>query len=72
MFPLADGYLRAHVNISGVLIKPIESKFGGGCNVTLIGHSDLKGTLPSSIVNMLSVGLPMKMMIKLKKLLEKE
>jgi START domain len=70
MYPDNDGYVRAHINISGMLLKPIDKKFGGGCAITMIGHSDLKGNLPSSILNMLSVGMPTKVMTKLKKILE--
>lgn len=66
-----EGFVRAHINISGVLIRPIDARSGGGCAVTMIGHSDLKGSIPSAIVNMLSVGMPMTMMSKVKKSLEK-
>lgn len=68
--PAAKGYVRAHINISGILIRPIEARAGGGCAVTMIGHSDLKGNLPSAVVNILSVGLPTKMMTKIKFILE--
>jgi hypothetical protein len=71
LYPHNDGYLRAEIKISGALIRPIESKFGGGCAVTMIGHSDPKGSLPSFIINQLSVTLPLKVLTKIRNILEK-
>lgn len=69
VYPDTAGFVRAQVIISGVLIRPISAKSGGGCAVTTIGHSDLKGSIPSAIVNMLSVGFPMTAMKKIKEIL---
>ena len=71
VYPDRAGFVRAQIIISGVMIKPINTKSGGGCFVTTIGHSDLKGSIPSPIVNMLSVGFPMIAMAKIKKILVK-
>lgn len=34
----------------------------GSCKVTLTAHTELGGTLPSSVINMLSTAAPLKMM----------
>jgi hypothetical protein len=69
-YPMNPNYVRGYSKISGALIRPINPHHGGGCSVSLIGHSDLGGSLPSTIVNMLSVGLPVKMMKKIRTILE--
>ena len=57
--PLKQGYVRGVIKVSGYHIKPLphDSKT---CEVTLCAHTDLGGSLPSSLINALSSVAPMK------------
>ena len=63
-YPHNDGFVRASIHCSGAHIRPIDSKLGGGCAITVIGHSDLKGSIPSVVINQLSSSIPYKFMRK--------
>ena len=75
---LADGYVRGRLQISGYYIQPYASLQQpgdvpvDGCRVTLTAHSELGGTLPSSIINMLSTAAPIKILAQIAKILEKK
>ena len=66
------GYVRGFVNISGYFIQPksvlqpTDPFFADcpadGCKVTLTAHTELGGSLPASVINMLSTAAPMKML----------
>lgn len=66
------GYVRGFIRISGYYIQPrsvLKSTDPfyadcplDGCKVTLTAHTELGGTLPSSVINMLSTAAPMKML----------
>ena len=71
LYPEYAGYVRATVLISGAHIRPIAANLGGGCNVTIIGHSDLRGQIPSIVINQLATGIPHKFVKKLKEAIEK-
>ena len=62
--PVEKGYVRGNICVSGYLIQPAECLPGdlrpGQCLLTLNAHTELGGTLPSSIINMLSTSAPMK------------
>ncbi len=73
-------YVRGFLQVSGYLLepynadKPVElplscAKDGflspGECKVTLLNHTDLGGTLPSSVINMLSTNAPLKILSSL-------
>ena len=56
----------------GMLVRPIDPKLGGnGCHITVIGHSDLKGNIPSMVINQLASGIPYKFVKKFKEVVEK-
>lgn len=61
-----DGYVRGFLNISGYHIVPWKNSSGGesdlGCHITMCAHSDLGGTLPVGIINMLAFSAPIKML----------
>ena len=55
-----------------MLVRPIDPKLGGGgCHITVIGHSDLKGNIPSMVINQLASGIPYKFVKKFKEVVEK-
>lgn len=63
------GYVRGSIRISGYFIQPCSvvdksdpCYFKGGCKVTLTAHTDLGGSLPATVINMLSTAAPLKMM----------
>jgi len=74
----ANGYVRGRLQISGYYIQPYSTLQqpgdvpSDGCKVTLTAHSELGGTLPSSIINMLSTAAPIKILASIAKILEKK
>ena len=69
----SSGYVRGFIAVSGYLIQPYESFNGkenerpstllpGMCLVTLCAHTELGGSLPSSVINSLSTGAPIKIL----------
>jgi len=61
----SKGYVRGSIVTSGYLIEPIPSGdtgAGSACNVTLVAHTELGGSLPSSIINSLATGAPIKLL----------
>ena len=60
--PQQKGYVRGHINISGYWIQPIARDGKDSYRMTLVAHTELGGTLPSSVVNMLSTSAPLKML----------
>lgn len=67
------GFVRGFIQVTGYYIEPYETLSDqaklevpqlqpGGCKSTFIVHTELGGTLPSSVINMLSVNAPLKMM----------
>jgi hypothetical protein len=75
--PQQKGYVRGNIQISGYHIQPYQSSgekimFEGSnghaaiqpgeCRVTLTAHTELGGTLPVSVINMLSTNAPMKIL----------
>jgi len=74
------GYVRGFLQVSGYLLepynakKPVELHLGcakngvlspGECKVTLLNHTELGGTLPSSVINVLSTNAPLKVLTAL-------
>ena len=70
-YPDNDGFVRASILCSGAHIRPIDANLGGGCAITVIGHSDLKGNVTSMVINQLSSSIPYKFMKKFKEAVEK-
>lgn len=72
--PQQKNFVRGFINISGYWIQPAETLRRenladgeempppGTCKVTLTAHSELGGTLPSSVINMLSTAAPLKIL----------
>jgi hypothetical protein len=53
--PLEEGNVRAELILAGYVLRPTK----GGTDCTYIVQSDLKGNIPTSIVNMVSANQPM-------------
>merc|ERR1711871_66078 len=64
LYPRINGFVRGKIHVSGYLIHPNDNQYGldGGCTVTLVSHIDLGGNIPTSMLNMLSVSAPLKLM----------
>ncbi len=66
--PQQGSFVRGFLHISGYWIQPCESLkndtavLPGHCRVTLVAHTELGGTLPVSIINMLATSAPMKLL----------
>jgi hypothetical protein len=63
------GFVRGTIIVSGYLIQPAELLrkddpcFGSrGCKVTVVAHTELGGSLPAPVINLLSTTAPQKMM----------
>jgi hypothetical protein len=61
LYPSQEGYVRGFLNISGYHITPCKDS-EIGCDITMCAHSDLGGTLPTGIINMLAFAAPVKML----------
>ena len=70
-YPDNEGFVRASIHCSGAHIRPIDPKHGTGCHITVLGHSDLKGNVPSMVINQLASSIPLKFLKKFKDLVEK-
>jgi hypothetical protein len=77
-FPLQKGYVRGYINISGYHIQPHETITPrdpevppGYCRLSICVHSELGGTLPVSIINILATAAPMKMLTAIGKIVGK-
>ena len=46
--PLAEGYVRCHINFSVTLLEPLEDD-PGRTRVTSIGDLELRGSIPESL-----------------------
>jgi hypothetical protein len=66
-FPRKCDYVRGNIVVSGYKLVP---KLSGGCDLCLIAHTELGGTLPVSIINMLSATAPFKMLSAIAELLK--
>lgn len=71
------GYVRGFLQVSGYRLEPYDegrpvalplscAKEGklapGECKVTLLNHTELGGTLPASVINVLSTNAPLKIL----------
>lgn len=71
------GYVRGFLQVSGYLLEPYNAErpvsvplscasdgvlTPGQCKVTLLNHTELGGTLPASVINVLSTNAPMKIL----------
>jgi hypothetical protein len=81
--PPQKGFVRGSINISGYHIVPysaatssshqpeIAALKSGECLLTLTAHSNLGGSLPASLINMLSTTAPLKIMNAIAAILQK-
>ncbi len=81
----SKGYVRGSVVVSGYHIQPIAPMIGSpskkvgteakgssaACRVTLVAHTELGGSLPSSVINSLATGAPVKLLQGLSAVLER-
>ena len=58
-------FVRGNIVVSGYEIKP-NKESRKECMLTLIAHTELGGTLPASIINMLSATAPFKMLLAIR------
>ena len=73
VFPPQDGFVRGFVNISGYIITPLgPAENPTGLKVTLCLHTDLGGTLPVGIINMLATSAPIKMLTTINQIARQE
>ena len=56
--------VRAIIFSSGAFIRPLDDSVGGGCAITFVTHCDVGGSVPSSLLNMMIVGTPVRTMTK--------
>jgi hypothetical protein len=61
--------VRAVVMSSGALIRPLDKSVGGGCAVTFLTHCDVGGSVPSSLLNYYSTGVPVEFITNIKNIL---
>ena len=70
------GFVRGNILCSGYHIRPYTDGTSdikpGQCKVTLSAHSDLGGSLPSSIINMLATAAPIKIMSSINDIVTKK
>ena len=77
LLEVEEGYVRGNILISGYWIQPYhtlkkddiyynDDETAFGCKVTLTAHTDLGGTMPAWIINMLSAEAPLKILIKIR------
>lgn len=67
------GFVRGFVHVSGYYIQPqpqSQSQSQRCCKVTLIAHTELGGTLPVSIINMLATSAPIKLLLAIDAILK--
>jgi hypothetical protein len=65
-FPCKLEYVRGKVIISGFKIVP---KNEGGCDLSLLAHTDLGGSVPAWFTNSLSASAPFKILTAISNLL---
>jgi hypothetical protein len=66
--PQKKGYVRGFVQVSGYRIEPLTSSVAhSSCRVTLMAHTELGGSLPATVINLLSVSAPLKIMQSVEK-----
>ena len=73
-------YVRGFLQVSGYLLQPYDADrpiplqltcatggflAPGECKVTLLNHTELGGTLPASVINVLSTSAPLKILSSL-------
>ena len=56
------GYVRGFIQVSGYWLQPVQEGSEITTVVTLAAHTELGGTLPASVINMLSTSAPVKML----------
>ena len=64
-----SGYVRALSLISGYIVSPVENH-PEQCEITVLAHMDLGGYLPGALMRFLGLSAPIKLLSKLKKLVE--
>ena len=72
LLAVQKGYVRGRIVVSGYWIQPLHTlkscdpyynpHSSRGCKVTLAAHTELGGSLPASVINMLSTAAPLKIM----------
>eukprot|EP01038_Epipyxis_sp_PR26KG_P012645 gene12645-16953_t len=79
MCPPEKSFVRGSIQISGYHIQPYESLGeadrdgvnAGECRLTLAAHTELGGSLPASVINVLSTGAPVKIFAAIKDIISK-
>ena len=69
----SSGYVRGFINVSGFWIRPVVSNDEiTDCEVTISAHTELGGSIPSSVVNALATTAPMKLLSAIKEIMRKK
>ena len=75
-----ESYVRGEIIISGYWIQPCKNlkkddayfnESSYACKVTLIAHTDLGGSMPAWLINLLSAETPLKLLIKIRGIFDK-
>jgi len=70
LYPQQKGYVRGFFKISGYWIQ--DTEIDNTCKVTLTSHLELGGNVPASLINMLAVAAPYKMLMAIKEIVTKK
>jgi hypothetical protein len=77
-FPQQPGFVRGFLHVTGYYIQPHESLCNdpsvppGHCRLSLTAHSELGGTLPISIINMLATAAPLKVLAAVEEVIKRK
>ncbi|KAF0684344.1 Aste57867_23657 [Aphanomyces stellatus] len=66
--PVDPWYVRAYTYLSGYVLQPLSES---ECQVTMIVHMNLGGSLPSFVINLLAVDAPIYLLQRLRELYAK-
>ena len=66
-FPVKKSHVRGRILVGGYLIDPVRAGDGtlaepAQCEVTVLAHTDLAGSLPAALVNRMTTQVPVKML----------
>jgi len=69
--PVPEGYVRGTNIISGYIVEETKDQDGNVvCDVRLVAHADLGGSIPATIINMIGTSATMKILIALNQMVQ--
>jgi len=76
LHPDVSGFVRGFIQVSGYWIKPLPPRDGetdsSDVEITLAAHTELGGSVPSSVVNALASTAPFKVLSTIKDIVRRE